>query len=111
MIELLDIYLKYYDDKPSVDDHLVNNQIAVFNCKLEIYALVGQYLEALEMIETAKTKFYTEDQDTWAVRRHKILTYEYQCYKAQQNHSATLKVLREIVEVWKEFKLPEDAEL
>ena len=77
MIELLDIYLKYYDDRPSVDDHLVSNHLAVFFCKLEIYMLVGEYLEALEMIQTAKKKFYTEDKDAWEVRNNKILTYEY----------------------------------
>ena len=41
MIELLDIYLKYYDDKLTVEDHMVSNHLAVFFCKLEIYMNVG----------------------------------------------------------------------
>ena len=54
------------------------------------------------MIQIAKTKFYTDDEDTWNERRAKILSFEKQCYHAQQNYNANLFVLRELMELQKD---------
>ena len=56
------------------------------------------------MIEIAKTKFQLEIESTEKERRQKLLAYEQQCYKGQNNHAANLRILNQMMEEWKQLQ-------
>ena len=82
-MELLDTWLKYYDDKPSIEEHQVFNQFKVYISKMELLLTLGQFEEAIAMSNVAKTKFVTVSDDVSRDRKIRLLVIESQCYARQ----------------------------